>query len=288
MLDRLKEDEDKRAKQQAVTQLEEKIKSKAREHDRDDEEAYKVLSARKGRSPRSDIRGFMRATEDEGSLRELEKHIRRGKDLVGLQDEERKLANHAKGARFMNRALQDVKNRKSKESAFDKLRTNATEEQQKEKSIKFLQQKYRDKLQARKIDSEGVNIEDAVNPETAPAKDTEKIRKSLGQPELPESQKVLKDIVATLRPILDNAWKSKQRKVPAMYVPYINSVFKANEELQAIGGKPWRATSQLSRLREALNTIDRKILGLPEPEKRGKGRPRAGGGGEEARIGEID
>ena len=86
---------------------------------------------------------------------------------------------------------------------------------------------------------------------------------------------MLEDIVATLQPILNNAYKTRSRKVPPAYVPYINSLFKATEELQALGGKPWRKSSKLSRLQEVLDSIDRKLSGKSDPARRGVGRPKA-------------
>lgn len=127
--------------------------------------------------------------------------------------------------------------------------------------------------EAHRLNETGVDIE-TINPQQANAQDTEIIKKSLGAPEDPANKKVLEDIVKTLRPILNNAYKTKVKKIPPAYITYINSLFKANEELQTLGGKPWRRSSNLSRLEQVLNTIERKISGKPDPPPRGVGRPR--------------
>jgi hypothetical protein len=132
------------------------------------------------------------------------------------------------------------------------------------------------KLKALEAD-EPVNVETAVNPVDAPVKDTKRIRESFGAPEQPENKKVLEEVVKILRPIISNAKLSGQRKVPKAYVPYMNALYKAQEEFQKVSGKTWRTTSTLSRLDEALNNIDSILEGrlIATKEKRPVGRPPA-------------
>ena len=120
-----------------------------------------------------------------------------------------------------------------------------------------------------------VDVESAVNPVDAPKGDTKRIRESLGEPGTPENKKVLRDVVSILGPILHSAKIAGNRKIPPYYVPYMNALYKANEDLQKHNGKSWRSTSTLARLEEALDYVERILDGRPEPEKRAVGRPPA-------------
>jgi hypothetical protein len=120
-----------------------------------------------------------------------------------------------------------------------------------------------------------VDVETTVNPVDAPKGDTKRIRESLGEPGTPENKKVLRDVVSILGPILHSAKIAGNRKIPPYYVPYMNALYKANEDLQKQNGKSWRSTSTLARLEEALDYVERILDGRPEPEKRAVGRPPA-------------
>jgi len=266
-------------------------------------------------SPRSMIKDFVRSSEEEQARKdyfdrlekersEIEEELSRTDRRVKEKEKETKDTGKSLGAAIISNKLGGELTKKVK-SRFDQWKGKTDEARRKaEMDEKFAAeeeanaQKFAGARRAVDIKEKAnikslkaafeklknhspskydkpVDVETTVNPVDAPKGDTKRIRESLGEPGTPENKKVLRDVVSILGPILHSAKIAGNRKIPPYYVPYMNALYKANEDLQKQNGKSWRSTSTLARLEEALDYVERILDGRPEPEKRPVGRPTA-------------